>query len=365
MTESGRSILFLTPCFLQYRLHKQIRGVEVFDLLLVRQLVELGHEVTLIADRTWRERFALRLAGAMPKVIYTPSLRKLWINAWLAERAVRSERFDALIVGNNARGLLPSVKRLLKRGCAPRATLIAHRPPRPDYITAARGLPMDVTAVNDEIASMFDGVTNGRVETRYGIPNAELYAPRTEPRDDAAPVRFVMLGRLDTKLKRVDRALAALERLPSEIRDRAELHLASYPDPPRELPAGVTAYPWMTPPEVAALLQRMDVFVALSDHETFCQAMVQSMLTGLPSVVNTVPTLVEKAESGAGIVTHDDDELVAAMERMVRDAALRKSMGETARRIALERYVWNTQQWLEDVVFPAQRASASTMSVAL
>lgn len=346
-----RSILFLTPCFLQYRLHKQVRGVEVFDLLLVRQLVELGHRVTVAADSSWRERFSERLAGATPEFVYTPSLRKLWLNALVAERALRGRRFDALIVGNNARGLLPTVKRLQRRAAADRTVLIAHRPPRPDYVKAARGMSMDVTAVNSAIAADFEGVVNGRVETRYGIPNAELFTPRERAAAPDEPVRFLMLGRLDTQLKRVDRALAALERLPDDVRRRIELHLASYPDPPRDLPPGVTAHPWMTPAEVAALVRKMDVFLGLSDHETFSQAMVQAMLCACACIVNTVPAYVEKLDAGGGVIVRTDDELVDAMRRITLDAEWQRRLGAEARATALARYVWDSRRFVEEMVF--------------
>lgn len=344
-------LLFLAPTFLMYRLHKQIRGVEVFDLLLVRQLVELGHQVTLIADRTWRERFEAHLADAMPDILYTPGLRKLWLNAPFGERLIREQTFDAIIVGNNARGLLPTVKRLIARRASPRVVLIANRPPRPDYAKAAHGMAMDVTAVNPAIATMFEGVVDGRVETRYGIPNAALFFADASAHPDDGIVRFVMLGRMDTPLKRAERAIASFARLPSNVRNVCELHLASYPTPPRDLPKGVVPYPWMELSEIADLLKRMDVFIGLSDHETFCQAMVQAMLTQLPSIVNTVPALVEKTERGGGVVVRDDDELDAAITKLATDASLRASMGVAARTHALDAYVWNTEQWLREQVF--------------
>lgn len=352
-----KKLLFLAPTFLMYRLHKQIRGVEVFDLLLVRQLVELGHQVTLIADRTWRERMEHHLAGAMPEILYTPGLRKLWLNAPIGARALRGRSFDAMIVGNNARGLLPTVKGLMERGAADRVVLIANRPPRPDYTKAVRGMAMDVTAVNPEIARMFEGVVNGRVETRYGIPNAELFFPDAAVHPNDGVVRFVMLGRMDTPLKRAERAIASFERLPSNVRNVCELHLASYPTPPRNLPKGVVPYPWMELSEIADLIKRMDVFIGLSDHETFCQAMVQAMLTSLPSIVNTVPALVEKTERGGGFVVQNDDELDAAITKLATDASLRMSMGQAARAHALDAYVWDTERWLREQVFPETEPS--------
>lgn len=354
----GAFILFLSPSFLMYRLHKPLRGVQVFDLLLVRQMAELGHRVVVPADGTWRARFDDLLAGAAIEPVYTRSLRKLWLNALVAERLLRRRRFDAMIVSDNARGVLPTVRRLIARRASHQTTLIANRMARPEFIHRVRGLPIRVMGVNREITAAFAGVVKGPVETRYGVPNASLFYPRTEPAREGAPVRFVMLGRLDTRLKRADRALAALERLPAEVRQNVELHLASYPKPPADLPKGVTAYTWTPIERIPELLREMDALLMLSEDETFCQAMVQAMLTGLPSVVSPVKALMEKLDDGGGFIVRDDEELVDAMTMLARDGALRARLGAEARRTALARYVWNTEAFLEDICFGSANAAA-------
>ncbi len=349
----GRTLLFITPCFLAHRLHKEIRGVEVFDLLLIRRLVELGIRVTVGAESSWRDRLREHLREAMPEVVYTPPLRKpFWNGLALAPRLL-GRRFDALLIGNVSNGLGPPVR--LMRGRCARTALIAHREPRGPFLRALRGEFVDVVAVNDAIGDAFEASEDVRVTVRYGIPNAELFFPAPASAEASRPVRFVMIGRMDTAIKRLDRALAAFERLPEDVRDRCELHLAGFPTPPRDLPRGVVAYGWQSVEQIAAMLRRMDVGLVTSDSETFSQAMVQTMLTGLPSIVTPVPALIEKTEQGAGVVARSDEELVEAMARLARSAALRRTMGEAARRLALERYVWDAAWFAREHLFPARQ----------
>lgn len=346
-----KSVLFITPCFLARRLHKEIRGVEVFDLLLVRRLVELGIRVTVGAEATWRDRLEHHLAGAMPEVIYTPNLIKpLWNGLALAPRLI-GRRFDAMLLGNVGNGV-GTVSRLLRGRCG-RIALIAHRPPRAPFLRALRGRDVDVVAVNPEIGAAFTGTPGSRVTVRYGVPNAEKFHPPAQARWERDVTRFVVVGKLDTAMKRADRAIDAYRRLPDDMRSRCELHLASYPAPPTDLGPGITAYGWMSVDEIAALLRDMNVCIVPSDPgETFSQALVQAMLTGLPAIVSDLPPLVEKVRDGAGVVFRSDAELVDAMSRLAGSVGERRAMGEAARRLALERYVWDSAWFAREHLFP-------------
>jgi glycosyltransferase involved in cell wall biosynthesis len=148
--------------------------------------------------------------------------------------------------------------------------------------------------------------------------------------------------------------------LDAGVRAGCELHLASFPEPPAPgtLPEGVIARRWLGADEVPALLREMDVMLVPSLSETFGQGLVQAMLTGLPSVVRDVPTLVEKVTGPpeAGLVFADDGGLARAMERLAGDRALRAAMGERARRVALERYVWDTPRFVERYLLPGWQA---------
>jgi len=335
-----------------------IRGVEVFDLLLVRQLVELGHPVTVVADHSWRKRFEDLLAGATPEIMYTPSLRKPWLNGPVAEALLRGRRFSAMIVGNDNRGLLPTVKRLIRRGIADRRVLIAHRMPRDEYRARVQGVEIDVVAVNTQIASTFERVVNGRVQTRYGIVNADEFYPATGAEASDTVVKFCVLGKLDNEWKGAGQAIGVFRRLPARVRDSAELHLVAYPTEQHFVENNIYGSGWIAADRIPPLLRRMDVMLVLSKkEETFSQAMVQGMLTALPIIITDLPVLVEKLDAGGGVIVHNDEELGAAMTTLATDAVLRKRLGIQARKTALERYVWDTKKFVEDVLF---RSAEST-----
>ena len=73
------------------------------------------------------------------------------------------------------------------------------------------------------------------------------------------------------------------------------------------------------------------------------------MLTGLPLIVNNIPVLTEKIDTGGGLVFDDVDGLTKAMRRFADDPQLRRKMGEQGRQTALERYIWNTQNFVDEI----------------
>ena len=108
---------------------------------------------------------------------------------------------------------------------------------------------------------------------------------------------------------------------------------------------------------VPDLLRRMDVMIVPSRdegfmRETFCQSMVQGMLTGLPVLVNDLPILTEKLDRGGGRIAATAEELAGAMEELAGDAALRARLGAEGRATALERYVWDSDWFVDEMLFP-------------
>lgn len=347
------SILFLTPCFLSHRLHKDIRGVEVFDLHLTRQLVQLGCDVTVGAESSWKGRFAEHLAGAMPRVLWTPPLRKPLPNGLVAAALASGRTYDALILGNTTNGLVPAVKLLHAMKRFDRAVLIAHKITWPAFPAKIARLPIRVVAVNDQIRAYFEPALAGRAFTSYGIPNAEDFHPRATPRTGNTPCEFVILGKLDNPWKGASIAIDAFRALPSEVRAKCRLNLVSYADPPRIDEPNIVMHPWQPAAAIPELLRRMDVMLVPSTaQETFSQAMVQGMLTGLPVIASELPPLKEKLDTGGGFVCRSAADYTTAMEQLARDPALRERMGAIARQTAIQRYVWDTRAFVERFIAP-------------
>lgn len=361
------SVLFLAPSLLSYRLHKQIRGVDVFDLALISELVELGHKVTLPAEMHWRERLEDRLKGAMPRVVYTPPLLKpQWTGLFAAARIGRPKGpsgkrgpFDCTIAGNTVRSIVPMITALRLRGVVKHQVLLAHRFPPPVVGGIFDRWGARIVAVSEDVKRGFPADIQPRVDVSYGIAGASRFHPAPGPRPDR-PVRFCVLGALHNEWKGADTAIDAFALLPPAVRAGCELHLAGYPEgqAPERLKSmpGVTAYGWQTVEQIAELLRTMDVIVQPSvSHETFCQSLVQGMLTGLPALVYNLPVMVEKLDVGGGMVFRSATELASQMALYAADPARRAADGAIGRNTALQRYVWDTRAFVDRYILAPAR----------
>lgn len=361
MTAQGRRLLYIAPAFLSYRLHKVVRGVQVFDMLFIRDLLAMGIDITLPAEISWRPQLRQRLTlpdGRRPRFRWTPPLIKPQWNGMFANLLVHG-RFDTVYLGNCVRGAVPMVDMLRTRRMVGRLVIQANRVPRPPVERALRRwTDARIVAVSELVKSGFSPDLRSRVEVKYGLVDAQDYSPRADgPVPTGEPLtHFFLLGKLDTPVKDAPAAIRAFAALPEPIRARCRLHLVGYPDPrdAGELPPGAIAYTWMDSADIAAFVRTMDVLLVTSTTETFGQSAVQAMLTGLPTIASDLPTMREKldppegvaagdAESRrAGLIYRTHDELVAHMAALATDPARRAAMGRVARARALERYVWDS-----------------------
>jgi glycosyltransferase involved in cell wall biosynthesis len=95
--------------------------------------------------------------------------------------------------------------------------------------------------------------------------------------------------------------------------------------------------------KVPLMLGRLDVFVALSRHESFGVAAVEAAMCGLPVLVSDADGLAEVVEDGVtGFVVPrgDPDAAAQALARLAGSEKLRKQMGEAGRERALALYTW-------------------------
>ncbi len=349
-----QNILFLEKVFL-HPAKKAPGGVELFNLSLLRDLAGMGHKVTAPVHRSWTPLIEDAAAGSTP----APELFTLPGN--LADMAggaaalwqLRRRSFDLALLGNAGDRLIPLL--LLLRRMAPRFGLIAHREPSARFVRALRALPVKVTAVNGQIAGHFtrSGIVGVRVD--YGILRGDLFYPpaSSAPR---ATVNFCVLGHLERPWKGHDTAVAAFERLPPDVKGQCRLHLAGFAQPPTFQDAGIIAYPWQPYERIGDFLRDMDVMLVPSRdegvmRETFSQAAVQGMLTGLPLIVSDLPILKEKLDQGGGLIFRDVNGLMDAMRRLAGDAPLRRRLGAQGRQTALARYVWDTRKFMS-AAFP-------------
>lgn len=367
MTTHGAkmSVLIIEAGFLKSRHGKPVHGVELFRWYLIEQLVERGIEVTVYYDPAWRshvrERFgaeeACRARGLFNR--FTAPLGGTVSNAVHAvvDAKARRASFQTVVFGNVCRGLVPAMQLAQAMRVGGRMIGFAHRRASPVAVRAARRLRMPIVAVSAFVAQRFHEHGHDEVTVYYGLPNADAFHPSAAGRTDDGLVHFVLLGRLPNVSKGMPKALEAWKLLDPEVRVRCRLHLVAFIEPTDLAVEGVIAHRWTPAGQVPNLLREMDVMLALSSNETFSQAIVQGMLTGLPIIATGLPVYVEKLDTGGGIVAEEPAAIAEAMARLAQDRELRARMGSIGRATALERYVWRTDACIERFLFPVREAA--------
>jgi glycosyltransferase involved in cell wall biosynthesis len=117
--------------------------------------------------------------------------------------------------------------------------------------------------------------------------------------------------------------------------------------------------------EVPRWLRAGDVFALTSPSEGFSCALLEAMSAGLPSVVSAIPAnlqLVDEGVHGLTVPWNDEDRIGEAFLRMFGDPALRRKMGEEARRRVVENYstdrILDLYERLFEDAMKAQRAGS-------
>lgn len=361
-------IAFLEKVFLKpHQAGTPLRGVELFNLQLLRELDGLGYDILFPVESSWADVVGAELKGASSIRIRSvgfgsvPLFCGLLAARAIAGEARRGGTFPTLLLGNVANGLIPALAYLRMAESFRALVLVAHRETSQRFLRAIRALPGHIVCVCKPIENGFRGAVRATTHTDYGVLNADAFHPGEPKPDDSRPIRFCVLGALDNAWKGADTATEAFRLLPDEIRKCSELHLAAYRTPPvfPDEP-GIIPHGWSPASTMPDFLRSMDVLLVPSRdeevmRETFSQATVQGMLTGLPVIHTSRPILVEKFDRGGGIRADTPAEFAAAMQNLAADSALRRSVGEAARRTALERYVWNTRRFAERYLKPAAR----------
>ena len=356
-------ILFLEKVFFKHRKSESpLRGVELFNLQLVRELGAEGRDVLFPLEKSWVAPALRFWGGSAPQGVHLqpgaglllPPATALMgaVRAVRAARRLSAER-PTLLLGNVGNGLTPAIRLLrLVRGME-KTVLLAHREPTGRFLPAIARLPGHIVCVCGPIADDFrrsPGIA-ADIHVDYGVMNADAFHPASRDgtdRPEEDKVRFCVLGALDNAWKGADTAIEAFRRLPADVRDRAELHLVAYRKPP-VFPGepGIRPHGWTPSSEIPGILRQMDVLLVPSRdeevmRETFSQATVQGMLTGLPVLYADLPILREKFDEGGGILCASPQAYADAMARLAADAPLRARLGAEGRATALRRYVWNT-----------------------
>ncbi len=332
---------------------RYVRGVELFNLNLIRDLAALGHAVSVLAHPDWLPALReLAPPGNIDLVAIPPGP----VSLTPYRLGIGARRYSLLLLGNVANRLIPALLLLRMRRTAKRCVLIAHREPSRRCLQAQKLWPSTIIAVNRRIAGHFEHAGFKDTSVYYGVTDASNYAPVSGGQTNGL-VHFCVAGHLDNAWKGSDTAVEAFRMLPETIRKNCRLHLASFQRKPDFGDDSIVAYEWMDHTAMPDFFRRMDVMIVPSRdeqvmRETFSQVMVQGMLSGLPMLVNRLPILEEKIDAGGGLVFGNARELCDGIIRLAGDPDLRHQLGRDARKTALARYVWDTRTFFERYVRP-------------
>ncbi|MFC1497594.1 lipopolysaccharide kinase InaA family protein [Verrucomicrobiota bacterium] len=367
-----KTVLMLDKVLLS-QFKKEPRGVEVFNLNLIRDLAESDCRLSVGIHESWKNVIKKWVGDSKVEIISCPPLAECFLGSISIMFALAGRKFSVLLLGNVANRLIPVIKFFEFKGMFSRCVLIAHREVSRRFLGVLKPGKTTVLAVNKKIALRFQDAGFSFVKVHYGIADAGRFWPRedVEKRDT---VDFCVLGHLDSAWKGADTAIEAFRALPENVRNRCRLHLASYHNPVDFQETNVMAHSWMSLGKMPDFIRDMDVLLVPSRdekvmRETFSQAMVQGMLTGLPVIVSDLPVLKEKLDNGGGIVFRTVEECAHAMKKLADDPELRVKMGKQGRKTALKRYVWDTKLFIHEFLFSKgeldikERTTANTHNV--
>ncbi len=348
-------ILFLDKVLLA-ELKKPVRGVEIFNINLLYDLSKLQYDITVPLHKSWIKHLKETHPDKIQdlKIVNCSISKSALGNGLAAIYKNKKQHFDIMIVANIANSLIPAIKLCEWRKMVDKYVLIAHREPSRRFLATCNSLgkKMTIITVNKKIESHFDKKIFDAVTTKYGITNAELYFPPDKTTKDNQPFRFCVVGQLDNKWKGADTAVEAFRKIPESTRNKCELHLASFTEPPAYPENNIITYNWMPADEIPSFLRKMDVMLVPSRdevvmRETFSQVIVQGMLTALPICASNLPILTEKLDNGGGFIFDNTDTLAKQMIHLANNRDIARETGLIARQTAKERYIWDTAEFAQ------------------
>jgi glycosyltransferase involved in cell wall biosynthesis len=202
-----------------------------------------------------------------------------------------------------------------------------------------------------------------RVITLYNPVDLPVNIPNRSSNEDITTtnkkkLKFVFLGRIGKRGGALDVAkslmsfpqqdkgafdlINAFAMLAAEDRDRVELFLAGNGDlalanqliSELNLTDKITILDWLNPQQRDDLLTAADGFILPSYNEGLPMSMLESMAWGLPVIVTPVggiPEVITHKHNGLLVEPGNREQLVIAMQSLIRDEDLRLSLGMAAR----------------------------------
>ncbi|HEY6318516.1 MAG TPA: glycosyltransferase family 4 protein [Acidimicrobiia bacterium] len=394
----------LRVAYLVYRGNPHCGGQGIYTRELVRELTELGHDVTVLAGPPYPElgdpsrlvrvpsldlyrasnpfrvpwphelrttidvrEFAIMCAAGFPEP-YTFSLR--------ARRLLAGRRADFDLVHDNqclGRGLVTMME---QDGWPVLATL--HHPITVDRdldLAHARGpwrratlhrwygflrMQMDVARRIPRLVTVSES-SKGDISDQMGVDPARLHVVpvgvdprvfRPIPTIARVPGRIMTTASADVPMKGLIHLLDGLAKLRTE-RDDAHLVVIGRPKPKSAIPrrieqlglgGAVTFVSGVTTEAIVERYAQAQVACVPSLYEGFSLPAIEAMACAVPVVGTTggaVPEVIGRdGDTGLLVPPADPSALAAALGRALDDGALRERIGQAGRTRVLERFTW-------------------------
>jgi glycosyltransferase involved in cell wall biosynthesis len=181
---------------------------------------------------------------------------------------------------------------------------------------------------------------------RLGVDPA-VYGPRPF-RENPSPVEILCVGRL-ARVKGQHLLIAALDRL---VRQGRGVRLCFAGDGPdraaleqdvaqRGLVGQVVFAGWQNADRVIALYEQADIFALPSFAEGIPVVLMEAMAMEIPCVttwITGIPELIRHEVDGLLVAPSNEEDLAAALGRLLDDPELRLRLGRSARQRVLESY---------------------------
>lgn len=331
MAARGHEVLIAAPA--SHRIHREAvaRGLPAADLPLGRRRV-----TGVLAARRW-------LAAQRPDVVNTHSS----IDSWLVALAcatlsrppaiVRTRHVSVPVAPTRSNRWLygRAAAHVVTTGEKLRRQLIADNGLAPEGVTSVpTGIPPE----------RFHPADRAAARRALGLPEARLLIGIVATLRSWKGHRYLIEA--FARLGRDDAMLVIVGDGPQREALEAQVAAAGLADRVRFAGDQRDVAPW---------LQALDVFVLPSyANEGVPQALVQAMMTGLPCVTTAAGAIPEVARDGVTalvVPTEDVDALIAALRRLIEDAALRDRLGSAARALCLERHTYESMLDRMEAIF--------------
>ena len=209
-----------------------------------------------------------------------------------------------------------------------------------------------VIAVSEAV-KRFISARAGKLQERVEVVYNGIAAPDEPPTDPAlaAPIRLTVIGRLNPN-KGQDLAIGAAAELTARGHD-VRLRVVGdvfegYEYVERELRElvlregleGRVVFDGFVP-EIWPVLEQTDILLAPSRTDSLPLTVIEAMLAGRPivaSAVGGIPELIEDGVSGRLVAPGQSEELVSAVEALIRSPDEARELGSRARLAAGERF---------------------------